>query len=52
MIYVVITHDPQRTAHFLSVASELFRGTYLECEAYEAEHLGYIWQASLWDTCK
>lgn len=48
---VLLTADPHKTAHFWSVASELFRGTFVECENYEREtgHTGFIWNADLWD---
>jgi prephenate dehydrogenase len=47
--FVVLTHDPHRSAHFWKVASEMFRGTYAECEQYLDEHHGYIWAAEHWD---
>jgi hypothetical protein len=48
-MFVVLTHDPHTTAHFNAVASEMFRGSYVECEQYLNDHHGYIWRASFWD---
>lgn len=51
---VLLNCDPHTTAHFWDVASEMFRGTYVECENYEREtgKTGFIWDAEYWDEGK
>jgi hypothetical protein len=48
---VLLNCDPHTTAHFWAVASEMFRGTFIECEEYERKtgHSGFIWNAEYWD---
>lgn len=46
--FVVITACPRTSAHFWKVASEVFRGTYAECES-KLRPGEYIWRASFWD---
>lgn len=47
--FVVLSACPHTSAHFHDVVSEMFRGTFVECEKYESEHWGYIWDADLFD---
>lgn len=51
---VLLTSNPNKTAHAQNVVSELFRGTFVECEAHEIEtnQTGFIWLASNWDHFK
>lgn len=47
--YVLMTHDPQKTAHFRKVASVLHRGTWVECDEKRNQLGGHIWLAEFWD---
>jgi hypothetical protein len=38
--FIVVTHDPHKTPHFDRVASVLFTGSYVDCEAVQGS--GYI----------